>query len=483
MIPQELASKWRQYAFEHQEDMMRNHHLDFKIKLYSKDDARLDYALSPVRVSSHQFLPFIEFIDVTRRYKKKDDGTGDRESRDKDRPLCYAAHQDVLLYSWYARLLDYYYESYLAKKVFQSSVIAYRRIPNTKDVGEGKSNIHFAEEVFNTVREMGECTVLTFDVQEFFPSIDHGQLKEMWCALLEEGELPKDHHAIFRSLTKYSIIKKSDLLERFGTDTGKKEKKFMGLRKSRICSIQEFRSFRHTRISSLEGERKIIRQNLKIHGIPQGSSMSGLLSNIFMLDFDEAVHAEVLRYGGRYWRYSDDIAIVLPANVDQNHIDEFVRAESINKKLKLHGIEKSAKIKFAATQDGLISIGESLDYLGFSFNGKMILLRDKTVARFFRKMSNGVRKEVSRANKYKAKINIKKLYRRFTYLGLVSSKRKNFLSYAQNSAGIMKSDAIKTQLSHVASILHTKLEKRKRRYKRWKQIPSIDHPPYLEDNR
>lgn len=460
---------------------MRNHHLDFKIKLHAKDDSRLDYALSPARVGSHQFLPFIEFIDVTRRYKKEDDGT--RMSQDKDRPLCYAARQDVLVYSWYARLLDYYYESCIAKKVFQSSVIAYRRIPNAKNVGEGKSNIHFAEEVFNAVREMGECTVLTFDVEKFFPSIDHSQLKEMWCALLDEGELPKDHYAVFRSLTKYSIISLSDLLERFGTDTGKKEKEFVGLRKSCICSMQEFRAFRHTRIPSLEGERKTVRQNRDIHGIPQGSSMSGLLSNIFMLDFDEAVHAEVSKYGGKYWRYSDDIAIVLPANVDQNYIDQFVRTESTNKKLKLHGIEKSAKIKFTATQDGIVSIGESLDYLGFSFNGKRILLRDKTVARFFRKMSNGVRKEVSRANKYKAKINIRKLHRQFTHLGLVSSKRKNFLSYAQSSADITKSDAIKNQLSHVASILHKKLEKRKRRYKRWKQIPSADCPPHLEDNR
>ncbi|MFA6099989.1 MAG: antiviral reverse transcriptase Drt2 [Patescibacteria group bacterium] len=455
------ASTWKKYVFDHRKEMMCSSHLDFKIKIISTDDSHLNYALNPKKIVRHQFYPFIEFTDVTRRYKKQDDGIT-RKSENKPRDLCYASHQDSLVYSWYGRLLGDLYQEYITKKPFVSSVIAYRHIPIADDIGRGKSNIHFATEVFNAILEIGECTVLTFDVKKFFPSIDHEQLKKMWCEVLNEYQLPADHYAVFRSLTKYSIIKYNNLLDNFGTDDEKEQERFKG---NRICSSRELHAFRHTRI---EGRKSIV-QNQNSYGIPQGSAMSGLLSNIFMMDFDEAVYAEVERYGGRYWRYSDDIAIVLPANVDPKPIDEFVRAQSTKKKLNVHGPDKSAKIKFSQTTEGIESVEEPLDYLGFSFNGKKVLLRDKTMARFYRRVSNGVRKEVSRAYKYRGRINVKKLQRQFTHLGLRSKSRRNFLSYAKNASGTTGSEEIKKQVSRTMHVLYKKIEKRKARYRRWSQ--------------
>lgn len=446
---------------------MRSLHLDPRIRFASQDDPRLNEILDTGKIACHAFLPFIEFTKVTRRYKKLENG--DRKSDDKSRELCYASHHDSLIYSWYTRLLSSLYETQLVGKPFATSVIAYRHIPRKDNVGRGKSNIHFAKEVFNTVLEMGACTVLTFDVKDFFPSIDHPQLKEMWCSILDVDQLPEDHYAIFSSLTHYSTIQMDHLLEYFGTDTGEQQKEFIGERRGRICSAPELREFRKI----LFAGEKSIKPHDALHGIPQGSSMSGLLSNIFMMDFDEAVYAEVTKYGGNYWRYSDDIAIALPANVDSGIIDKFVRNEGGNKKLKLHGADKSATIKFSQTAEGVKSVEEALDYLGFRFNGQRILLRDKTIARFFRRMSNAVRREISRANKYGGSIKMKKLQRNFTHFGLRSKKRKNFLTYARDASSATESSEIKKQVSRTTSILQKKIVKRKARYKRWDKPSTV----------
>ena len=441
--------------------MMRSLHLDLRIRLESPEDSRLDEILDADKIPHHAFLPFIEFTKITRRYRKLEDGS--RQSEDKSRKLCYASHKDSLVYSWYARLLGSLYEAHLTKKPFASSVIAYRHIPRLDSPRGGRSNIHFAKEVFNSILEIGECTVLTFDVKDFFPTIDHLQLKEMWCSIIDEDQLPEDHYNVFYSLTHFSIVKMDALLVHFGAGVGKQKKQFPDERKGRICSAQELRDFRKL---TFEGH-KSVEQHHEDCGIPQGSSMSGLLSNIFMLDFDEAVYAEVTRLGGKYWRYSDDIAIVLPTGADIKTLDEFVRVEGKNKKLNLHGVEKSATIKFSQTPKGVRSTEEALDYLGFRFDGEKILLRDKTIARFFRRMSNAVRAEVSRANKYDGRINVRKLQRDFTHQGTRSKERRNFLTYAKNASVTTESVEIKEQVSHAASILQKKIAKRRARYKRW----------------
>jgi Reverse transcriptase (RNA-dependent DNA polymerase). len=47
-------------------------------------------------------------------------------------------------------------------------------------------------------------------------------------------------------------------------------------------------------------------------GIPQGTSISAVLANVYMIDFDKKVCALLKNLGGMYRRYSDDFIIVIP---------------------------------------------------------------------------------------------------------------------------------------------------------------------------
>ena len=289
---------------------MARGHVDAPVVITGTDAPIFAYIQDTKKIARHQFYPFIEFTKVTPRFKKQRDGK--RKIENKERPLAYASHLDALIYSWYSALLSAEYEEYIKTEPFASSVIAYRKLRN--EVGFGKSNIHFANEVFNSIKRLGRCVVLTFDVESFFPTLRHDHLKAMWCRVLNKSFLPEDQYTVFRSLTKFAFIKREDLLTHFGE--GKKDRRrLVGKRRSRICSSAEFHEFK--KMKFVDGRPAVALNPESIRGIPQGSSMSGLLSNIYMLSFDSLMYSEVTRLGGMYCRYSDDIAIVLPEGIDE----------------------------------------------------------------------------------------------------------------------------------------------------------------------
>ena len=49
----------------------------------------------------------------------------------------------------------------------------------------------------------------------------------------------------------------------------------------------------------------------KYFGIPQGNSLSGVLANIYAIDFDRRLAELSKEFNGFYQRYSDDFIIVL----------------------------------------------------------------------------------------------------------------------------------------------------------------------------
>lgn len=56
----------------------------------------------------------------------------------------------------------------------------------------------------------------------------------------------------------------------------------------------------------------MIVKNPNSYGIPQGSPISALLANVYMLDVDKKVYEIVAAQNGMYMRYSDDFIIILP---------------------------------------------------------------------------------------------------------------------------------------------------------------------------
>ena len=61
---------------------------------------------------------------------------------------------------------------------------------------------------------------------------------------------------------------------------------------------------------------KYIHQHKEKYGIPQGSAMSAVLANVYMIKADEALNDLVTTCKGMYMRYSDDFIIVIPESAE-----------------------------------------------------------------------------------------------------------------------------------------------------------------------
>lgn len=54
----------------------------------------------------------------------------------------------------------------------------------------------------------------------------------------------------------------------------------------------------------------LIKTHQDSKGIPQGTPISALLSNIYMVDFDLKAKEIIDRLGGKYYRYCDDMLFI-----------------------------------------------------------------------------------------------------------------------------------------------------------------------------
>lgn len=225
-------------------------------------------------------------------------------------------------------------------------------------------------------------------------------LKRRWCALLGAQKLPPDHHAVFRAITAYSVVERRAVYERLGLFGPKRKAKdgtdIPGYLKSKadfpiqLCSGKEFQSV----VAGGNGSKSLIEVNKKPYGIPQGSPISDLLANFYLLEFDGEVADRVAALGGRYFRYSDDILIVVPVAAPcAIGLEEWVRL-----RIAMHGpqlrikADKCAVFEFRGApvgQEWTRVSGKQgkngLEYLGFRYDGQHAFLRDSTLSNLQRK--------------------------------------------------------------------------------------------------
>lgn len=209
--------------------------------------------------------------------------------------------------------------------------------------------------------------------------------------------LPEDHFNVFKAVTQYSFIRRDMAYKKLGYMA---EEHFSGKRKGwrftlgkedfppQICGPKRFRE-------ELKG---MINCNPNPFGIPQGSPISDLIANAYMLDFDNEVNRLVSSLGGRYFRYSDDILVSIPGQ-NQCWQDALSAIEDALKRtaprLKLKA-EKTHIYSYRAINEGpdqecKLLAGEKdpkgMEYLGFRYDGKRIFLRNSTVSGFHRKIA------------------------------------------------------------------------------------------------
>ncbi|REL37899.1 hypothetical protein DYD21_08960 [Rhodohalobacter sp. SW132] len=418
-------------------------HFDRKINFNSFANSLKKFLSDPDKVSSKSFYPFIKQVIQTPRYKVINRQNNEREMDAKEREIYYASHFDSLVYSYYSILLDRKYEELISEQNISDSVTAYRKL--------GKNNVDFAKEAFDYIKNKGECVAIAFDITGFFDNLDHKILKKAWCKVLEKGSLPEDHYNIFKTLTKFSFVLKNDLDTEFS-------KRISSNHSYRICNPKEFRE--NVRAKGL------VHTNLNKFGIPQGSPMSAVLSNIYMLEFDQEMCNLIDRKNGLYRRYSDDILIVVDVGdlaSARNYFYELVN------KFNLESKEEKECIRIFKVSNGVLKSFDQeenekcLQYLGFTFDGSRTLVRSSSISRYYRKMRNNVRLTVKKTFGKKSrssKVSKRKLYKRFTHKGIRGEGISNFIGYVYKANEKMGGKDIRSQVSGHVDKLNEAIEKK-----------------------
>jgi RNA-directed DNA polymerase len=480
----------------------------FKLKKYPHFDPYFDFynlsaqikrkvADSSLKsISSYPFLPFVKILTKTPRYRYQEDKAS-YNLETKIRPISFASHFDSYIYAFYAFALTEKYQEYIRERKFDECVLAYRTDLN------GLCNIQFAKEAFNKVREQlhqsGSCIAIALDITGYFDNIDHQLLKEKWCKVLKLKELPADQYQVYRSLTKYAYVNYTSYLKHFKISidskrkTGVRWQSLLDLMDNDLAGSKLLEKFRYLRSQKLvvTNQPKVNKKTKEIEnrGIPQGSSMSAVLSNIYLIDFDEYVHRLSKKYGFTYRRYCDDLLIICKpsdqvelANSIINEIEnkysltiQTKKADIINfssnSKGKIRGFNVKKIIKQNATVNDLneAKYYKSLQYLGFEFNGQDIFVRSGSLSKYFQKLNRRVVKTIMMAYSSKSKsltIKRKQLYEKYSHLG-----KRNFLSYVLDASKMtytkrngvvregMDSIAMEKQVSRHFQVLEQEISK------------------------
>ena len=395
---------------------------------------------SPAYVVKHGFYPFIHYTQESTKFPKAYlSGAEDQRDTPKRREIMYSCHMDRYIYEYYSYLLNQEYNKRVKTDGIGKCAVAYRNNLH-------KSNIHIAKEAFDAIRRNGDAYILIGDFTGYFDNMAHVHLKNMLCSLLQVQRLPDDHYAVFKSITKYAYID----LDSIKAYRQMNRKQFYAL--DRLFSPEEFRSFK----------KNVIQKNVHDYGIPQGSAISAVYSNVYLLDFDKSMNDYITAQRGFYRRYCDDFIAVFPCvSLDQfveqtKKIQGFVK-ETPNlilqpeKAKAFHYCSGHIENCSSSVFEGCKSGKNLINFLGFSFDGISISIRQKTISKFYRRMykkadtitaHNGL----SPNGKRIPMRNIYKLYSKYgkkedNHPGVLSHKKQgNFLSYVDRAKKVFYSE-------------------------------------------
>ncbi|MDF3822288.1 reverse transcriptase domain-containing protein [Leptospira sp. 96542] len=363
-------------------------------------------------IKQHSFWPFLHFQLKTTKYY-------DKVKTPKSRELYYSSHLDSYIYQYYNHKLSSFYESYLIEKNLTNYPIAYRSLE--------KSNIHFAAESFEFISKNPNSLVLCFDIEKFFDRLDHSILKENLLKIQNLSKLPEAFYKVFKSLTNFSWVERNEALKILNL----KQNDILNI--NRLCSAKDFRN----KIR----KNNLIHQNHEKYGIPQGSALSALFSNIYMIEFDLQLSKFAKKENGFYKRYSDDIILIIPCpSYAKEYYNEFVK--NLINSIKLNISEKKTEI--VKLNGGIPIDGKQIQYLGFIYMDGEIRIRPKTVTSYYKKVYKRIEiiKKVQKI-KQNDKIFLKRFYENYTHLG-----KDNFISYVKRAKKIFKNESLEKDTKH-----------------------------------
>ena len=397
----------------------------------------IDYVTDPKRVAEHSFYPVLGYNLTKPRIKRCPPGSPKPFIKDpKVRPIAYPAHMDGNIFSYYKALLEPLYEHWLLENYLSDAVTAFRSI--------GENNLTLSKKALDFIAANPDCQIVVTDIEAFYERIDHKTLRQVWARFLGNSNLPDDHYAVYKAVTKYSVVQLYKVYNLFririsGRISGPNAPE-------RICTPQEFRE--------KVVPRGLVRPNRQGIGIPQGTALSPLLSNMYMADLDLAMSTWLSSFGGKYWRYCDDILMVVPGNQGIPILD---RIDQELSRLKL----TRSREKTEEMNGKCLSPKRQLQYLGLVFDGKNVRIRSSSIQRSHRKLKNAIwaerirRSRESEVSGLEAPFRRKALYNMYSDLPVHGKRiherlkrrkyKGNFTHYMEKAAKTTGSQSISSQ--------------------------------------
>ena len=406
----QICQAWVDFVKRHNETKPYAH-FDLRVSLSMPSIRK--YVMDRAKIVTHSFYPFIHFERKNSRYGKK--------GPKKPRELYYCSHLDRCVYQRYAFLLNCQYNIWAYENNIDDVAIAYRD-------NLGKNNIDFAKDAFDAIRSFPQCFILVGDFTNFFDNLEHQYLKKMMCEVIGVERLPQDYFSVFKNITRFSSWDWKDIVKAAGENIEERGVRKKINSKDTVLTKEQFQK-----------SKKDIRKNVSGIGVPQGSPISAVLSNIYMIEFDKDIKRYVTSKDGIYMRYSDDFIIVLPYERDAE-IADFTRyifsyVESMKGLLNL----QKEKTSCYTYKNEVVYEGDqpsSINYLGFLFDGKNIRIRPRAITKYYYRMRRKAH-TIGRSNWTSSKgrhISAKELYSIYSR----NDEKQTFIDYARKAKGILK---------------------------------------------
>lgn len=406
----QICQAWVDFV-KHHNDTKPYAHFDLRVSLSMPSIRK--YVMDRTKIVTHSFYPFIHFEKKNSRYGKK--------GPKKPRELYYCSHLDRCVYQRYAFLLNYQYSIWACENNIDDVAIAYRD-------SLGKNNIDFAKDAFDAIRSFPQCFIFVGDFTNFFDNLEHQYLKKMMCEVLGVERLPQDYFSVFKNITRFSSWDWKDIVKAAGENIAERGVRKKINSKETVLTKEQFQK-----------NKKDIKKNISGVGVPQGSPISAVLSNIYMIKFDKDIKRYVICKGGIYMRYSDDFIIVLPYERDAEIADFTSYIFSYVESMKgLIDLQKE-KTSCYTYKDEVIYEGDqpsSINYLGFLFDGKSIRIRPRAITKYYYRMRRKAN-TIGRSNWTSSKgrrISAKELYSIYSR----NDEKQTFIDYARKAKGILK---------------------------------------------
>lgn len=406
----QICQAWVDFV-KHHNDTKPYAHFDLRVSLSMPSIRK--YVMDRTKIVTHSFYPFIHFEKKNSRYGKK--------GPKKPRELYYCSHLDRCVYQRYAFLLNCQYNIWACENNIDDVAIAYRD-------SLGKNNIDFAKDAFDAIRSFPQCFILVGDFTNFFDNLEHQYLKKMMCEVLGVERLPQDYFSVFKNITRFSSWDWKDIVKAAGENIAERGVRKKINSKETVLTKEQFQK-----------NKKDIKKNISGVGVPRGSPISAVLSNIYMIKFDKDIKRYVTSKGGIYMRYSDDFIIVLPYERDAEIADFTSYIFSYVESMKgLIDLQKE-KTSCYTYKDEVIYEGDqpsSINYLGFLFDGKNIRIRPRAITKYYYRMRRKAN-TIGRSNWTSSKgrrISAKELYSIYSR----NDEKQTFIDYARKAKGILK---------------------------------------------